>query len=193
MKVYGGIGSRRTPMPAFRLMVEIGRVLASQGWTLRTGGAAGADTAFTNGMLLWTPFRYELYSPWPGYCKQVPPTLTRPTQRALEIASRYHPRWTLLKHEERMLHGRNVHIVLGRECDMPLRFIVCWTPDGSLDGQGPDSGGTGMALRVARGEAPEAEIINLAIDDHWNRMCEFVDPAGVAFDRRERHEQTTLL
>jgi hypothetical protein len=72
-------------------------------------------------------------------------------------------------------------------------MVVCWTPDGSLDGQGADAGGTGMALRVARGETPDAEVFNLARNDHWNRLAAFVDPDGRRFDRREHHEQINLL
>lgn len=193
MAAYAGIGSRRTPAAALGLMTELARLLAARGWTLRTGGADGADTAFLNGCLLWWPAPYELYLPWPGFSDQAPATLTGPTERALEIASRYHPRWALLKDSERQLHGRNAHQVLGRGCDDPVRFVVCWTPDGSLDGAGPEAGGTGMALRVARGEAPDAEIINLARFDHWNRMAAFADPAAVRFDRRQIHEQTSLL
>lgn len=192
MRYYAGIGSRRTPPVVREFMVELARLLAARRWTLRTGGADGADTAFLSGCLLWEP-RFELYLPRPGFSNQAPATLERPTQRALTIASRYHPRWDRLKHQERQLMGRNVHQILGAACNRPVRMVVCWTPDGSLDGRGPDSGGTGMALRVAAGEAPDAEIINLARDDHWNRLADFVDPHGNRFDRRERHEQTTLL
>jgi hypothetical protein len=190
--IYAGIGSRRTPPVALELMTELARLLAARGWTLRTGGADGADTAFMNGCLLCEP-RYELYLPWPGFSSQAPATLTRPTAEASAIAARYHPRWALLKHAERQLHARNVHQVLGAECTVPVAMVVCWTPDGSLDGQGPDCGGTGMALRVAVGEAPSAPVFNLARGEHWNRLATFADPGGKRFHRRERHEQVSLL
>jgi hypothetical protein len=190
--IYAGIGSRETPAAERGLMTEIARLLAARGSLLRTGGADGADTAFLSGCLLWGP-HYELYLPWPGYSNQAPPTLVRPTERALEIAARYHPQWPLLKHSERQLHGRNVHQILGAECDTPVRAVICWTPDGSLDGASRESSGTGMALRVACGEVPDVEIVNLAREDHWNRMAAFADPGAKRFDRRERHEQSTLL
>jgi hypothetical protein len=191
--IYAGIGARRTPPVVCELMVETARLLAARGWTLRTGGAEGADTAFLSGCLLWWPAPFELYLPWRGFSDQAPATLERPTQRALDIAARYHPRWEQLDDRARQLHARNVHQVLGAECDQPLRMITCWTPDGSLDGQGPDSGGTGMALRVAAGEAPGAEVINLARDEHWNRIAAFADPSGNRFARRELHRQERLL
>lgn len=193
MRVYAGIGSRRTPPAVCDLMVEVARLLAARGWTLRTGGAEGADTAFLSGALLWEPARFELYLPWPGFSDQAPATLVRPTLRALEIAAPYHVRWQLLKQSERKLLARNVHQVLGADCNSPVPLVICWTPDGSLDGHGPDSGGTGMALRIAAGEAPGVEVINLARDDHWDRLAAFADATGQRFHRREHHEQTKLL
>lgn len=193
MLAYAGIGSRRTPPEVLGLMTELARLLAARGWTLRTGGAEGADTAFLNGALLWEPVRYELYLPWPSYSDQAPPTLKTPTERALGIASGHHPRWPLLKRAERALHGRNVHQILGADCQTPARMVVCWTPDGSLDGSSPDAGGTGSALRVAVAHAPGATIVNLARDDHWDRIAAFVDPQAHRFWPRERHEQTSLL
>jgi hypothetical protein len=193
VQVYAGIGSRQTPWAAGELMLELARLLAARNWTLRTGGADGADERFLSGCLLWQPARYELYLPWPGFSEQAPATLVRPTERALEIAQRYHPRWPFLNHQDRQLHARNVHEVLGADCDEPVHFVLCWTPDGSLDGQSRDSGGTGMALRVAVGEIPGVEIINLALNAHWNRMAAFADPDGKRFQPRENHEQTKLL
>src|SRR3954468_19353399 len=149
MKVYAGIGSRRTPPVAGELMLETARLLAARGWTLRTGGAKRADERFLSGCLLWEPARFELYLPWPGFSEQAPATLVRPTARAAEIAARYHPAWPRLSGIDRQLHARNVHEILGCNCDEPVSLVMCWTPDGSLDGRGPDSGGTGMALRVA--------------------------------------------
>jgi cell division GTPase FtsZ len=44
----------------------------------------------------------------------------------------------------RKLHARNAMIVLGKNLDDPVDFIICWTPGGT------GSGGTGQALRIAR-------------------------------------------
>ena len=32
--------------------------------------------------------------------------------------------------------ARNVHQVLGADLKTPVKMIICWTPDGSLDGKG---------------------------------------------------------
>ncbi len=47
-------------------------------------------------------------------------------------------------------------------------FAVCWTPDGSLDGRGPDTGGTGQALRLCA--AYRVPVFNLARAEHLGRI-----------------------
>ncbi len=62
---YAGIGSRQTPPQLLELMTRAATALASQGWTLRTGMAPGADQAFYRGAREHGPV--ELYLPWPGF------------------------------------------------------------------------------------------------------------------------------
>ncbi len=65
--------------------------------------------------------------------------------------------------------------ILGRALDRPCSFVVCWTDDGSLDGQAGSAGGTGQALRIAsRYGVP---VFNLAIDDHRDRARHFAAAA----------------
>jgi hypothetical protein len=114
--------------------------------------------------------RYELFLPWAGFTDVAPSTLNEPTPDAFRIARKYHPAWARLSEPARKLHARNVHIILGRDCVHPVRMVLCWTPDGSVDGVSRDAGGTGMALRVARGEAPDATILNLSLPGHRERV-----------------------
>lgn len=176
MPVYAGIGSRITPLDMAALMYRCAYVLCDNGWTLRSGGAQGADTAFYAGCVAHPPpQRHEIYLPWLKFNTDVDPYLECPKPEAYEIAALYHPAWTYLKRGAKALLARNVHQVLGRDLDAPVKMIVCWTPDGSLNGQGLDSGGTGMALRVAAGEAPGVIVFNLAIPEHRERIERFCE------------------
>ena len=147
---YAGIGSRKTPAEVLRLFTAVAFVLGrDRGWTLRSGAAPGADTAFETGALMASVGHDspdpEIYLPWPGFegrsASQV--RLESPTREATKLASTYHPAWTRLSQGARRLHARNSHQVLGAMLDSPVERIVCWTPNGS------GTGGTGQALRLA--------------------------------------------
>lgn len=128
MQFYAGIGARATPQKTLVLMTKIARRLQDRGYCLRSGGAKGADTAFASGA--WR-------------CRRV----YRPndaTRLAGTIASRHHPNWQACTPYVRDLHARNAMIVLGDDCDDPVDFVVCWTPDGEI------TGGTGLGIRIAK-------------------------------------------
>jgi hypothetical protein len=171
---YAGIGSRETPPTVLDQMTRIASRLAADGWVLRTGMAAGADQAFYRGAHAHGAF--ELYLPWPAFeagarspargSHQL--VLSQPTPAAYELAAQFHPAWSRLTRGVRALHARNCHQVLGADLASPARFVLCWTPDGSLDGRGRRVGGTGQALRIAHHHG--IAIINLARPEHVERV-----------------------
>ena len=150
---YAGVGSRGTPGHVLELMERVAAALAVRGWVLRTGMAGGADQAFYRGAAAHGPV--ELYLPWPDFESpaRIAGTrelvLERPARAAFELAARFHPAWGRLGGGVRYLHARNCHQVLGADLATRARCVVCWTPDGSLDGLGRRVGGTGQALRLA--------------------------------------------
>lgn len=169
---YAGIGSRRTPVPVLEVMRELAGVLAAEGWVLRTGMAVGADQAFYTGAV--DRGAVELYLPWPGFQAdalqeaQAQTVVGEPSEAAFELAARFHPAWGRLSGAVRRLHARNCHQVLGGDLKTPARFVLCWTPDGSLDGQGRRVGGTGQALRIAHHH--DIRVFNLARAEHSKRV-----------------------
>ena len=158
MAFFAGIGSRQTPINIIKDMVHISKKLVSAGYTLRSGGADGADSAFElgadNAILTDDHERKQIFLPWKGFNKRVS-QFDHPTHDAFEIAKKFHPAWNKLSSGGKALHARNVHQILGPDLDSPVEFVVCWTPDGQI------SGGTGQALRIAM--KLEIPIHNLAI------------------------------
>lgn len=124
--IYAGIGSRETPAEILALMTNIARKYSRMGWTLRSGGAVGADTAFELG----AGDRKRIYEPWE----------TQRNPHWSTIAERYHPAWDRCGSYAKLLHGRNTPIVLGDDLLMPATCVVCYT-----DGRG----GTMQAVRIA--------------------------------------------
>ncbi len=171
-RCYAGIGSRRTPAAMLVVCEQIAQALAERGWRLRTGHAPGADQAFERGA---GPLA-DVFLPWPGF-EQATPILgdahPQPAARAFEIAKEHDPNWAGLRRGRRALHARNCHQILGPTLDQPAAFAVCWTPDGSLDGRGPDTGGTGQALRLCA--AYRVPVFNLARAEHLQRIRERLD------------------
>lgn len=188
---YAGIGARETP-PAVLVQIErLAAELALSGWTLRTGLSPGADQAFYKGALAGGG-PVELYLPWPDFQahmrltdaerwqarltdgEQAQPTAgrreqarLRPSAAAHDLAARFHPDWDGSSEKERRLRARDAHIVLGGQLADPVQAVICWTPDGGLDGADPATGGTGQALRIA--DAYGIAVLNLARPGHLRR------------------------
>jgi hypothetical protein len=169
---YAGIGSRKTPPAVLALIGRVAAELAARNWVLRTGLAGGADQAFYHGAV--ASGAVELYLPWPNFEASARRAgaqefaLARPSDAAYAMASRFHPAWASLRASVRHLHARNCHQVLGADLTSPARFVLCWTPDGSLDGRGRRVGGTGQALRIAHHY--DVPVFNLARPDHVERV-----------------------
>ena len=147
-RVYAGIGSRQTPQAVLDTMERIGRAMARHGWTLRSGAADGADTAFEVGAEQGRGPR-EIWLPWPGFKGRTADGATARVginnQANRDMARQSHPAWHVLRDAVQKLMVRNVHQILGPEpgSSPPSDLVICWTPDGE------GGGGTGMAIRLA--------------------------------------------
>lgn len=169
-KFYAGIGSRQTPSAILARMVQIATWLEEDGYTLRSGGARGADQAFAAGV----SGRASIYVPWPGFegsNSQLylgnPPLTGELLKQANTIAMQNHPRWSVLRDPIKRLMVRTVFQIIGTGGPAYYsKFVICWTP------LGKDDGGTGQAVRIAQGLG--IPVINLA---HF---------ADDAFDTKEK-------
>lgn len=139
---YAGIGSRETPEEVLDSFIRIARYLGKNGYTLRSGGADGADLAFEKGCSEVFG-KKEIYLPWSGF-NNSHSNMVLNNPKAFEIAAKYHPYWHNLKDGAKKLQARNSHQVLGYDLDTPSSFVVCWTKGGK------DVGGTAQAIRIAR-------------------------------------------
>lgn len=163
---YAGVGSRDTPPDVLELMTKIARSLKERQYTLRTGGASGADMAFWRG----SGMNYEIYIPKENKKAEWPSGIL-PSKAAFKLASKLHPAWKSLSEYNKLLHARNVATVLGVDLATPVDFVMCWTPDGAVDITTEKTGGTGMAIRTAY--ANGIHVYNLQrpkIRAEWERL-----------------------
>lgn len=183
MNYYAGIGSRETPEHILTIMHHIGAYLATQGWILRSGAAAGADTAFEEGAVR-AEGETEIYLPWKGFNfskSELHPMNYPFSDEEKQFAAKYHPSWNRCSPSARLLHQRNTRQLIGVEAVhgenvVPSSFVVCWTEGGLL------KGGTAQALRIATAinipiinlgkakSAKELEAMVLAVDELQGKL-----------------------
>jgi hypothetical protein len=151
MKYYAGIGARETPLKYKEYIKVISGALERLGYTLRSGGAEGADEAFEEGV----ENNKEIYLPYSGFRGRYADgkKFFEWTAGGMALAAQFHPAWDQCKYEAKKFHARNSHQVLGLDLQTPVDFVVCWTKNGEM------VGGTSQALRIA--QAHNIPIYNL--------------------------------
>lgn len=140
-RYYTGIGSRSAPKEVLEYFYLIGYFLANKGFTLRSGGAQGADSYFEAGCDRSEGSK-EIYLPWKNF-EGSSSDLIISNPQAYEIAERFHPYWYNLSEGAQKLQARNSHQVFGLDLKTPSEFLLCWTK------RGLGEGGTGQAIRIA--------------------------------------------
>lgn len=151
---YAGIGSRETPDSILDLIGKVSWSLDRLGYTLRSGAARGADTAFdmscTKKVLFYEDYAVESSNGASRRIEYAPADI----EFMEGFVQKHHPVPMALKGSPRKWMRRNTLQVMTHnlsDLELPqVDFVLCWTPDGSLDGSNRSAGGTGQALRIAR-------------------------------------------
>lgn len=175
---YAGIGSRKTPPEVLKEMSAIAERLSSLGFTLRSGGADGADSLFEQGCDKANG-RKEVFLPWKGFNGR-DSKLFEQSPQAVYLASEAHPSWHSCSQGVKKMHARNVHQVLGHYQEYggftkPSSFVICWTPDGCehTSTRKRETGGTGQAITIASNN--NVPVFNLFNPDAVARMDALID------------------
>lgn len=151
MASYTGIGARLTPLQIKNLMTEIGMYMNAHGWTLRSGGADGADSAFEIG----AGDKKQIFLPYKGFNNNDSSWYigsAKVDDRAEELAHRvWDDRWQMgmvkvpwrdLKQSTKAFMTRNMYQLCGANLGEMSKVVICWTKDGTA------VGGTGQALHA---------------------------------------------
>ena len=140
-RIYAGIGAISTRSAAGD--DSTGFQMEEEDWKLRSGGAAGADSAFEAGVA--NPANRAIYLPGNTFNQrsaQMPgmhnSTRLPGWQQALESVARYHPAPERLSPFAKNLMARNAMQMLGPRMDKPADLVVAYTPKGQV------TGGTGQ-------------------------------------------------
>ncbi|MCK9369737.1 hypothetical protein M0R04_07515 [Candidatus Dojkabacteria bacterium] len=146
---YSGIGSRKISKSIEQDMEQFACVAANKGWILRSGGASGSDSAFERGCDRVCGQK-EIFLPWMNFNNNKSQYIA-PTFASQELAKTIHPAYNKLSEPARLLLARNMHLVLGPQLNDPVKFVICFTPDGveHHSNYSSKTGGTGSAIALA--------------------------------------------
>lgn len=177
--IYTGVGSRETPKDVLAIMHALAAALARAGWTLRSGGAPGADTGFEDGAISEAGLM-EIYLGWKGFNGN-PSPLFKSRPEATEIAKTAHPAWDRLSDAAKKLHSRNVFQVLGFSLNKPAKMTICWTPDGceSEKQRRRTTGGTATAIVLS--ERYNVPVFNLKNENSRIALNKLLTQYGVDY------------
>lgn len=182
MKYYTGIGSRSTPPKVIDLMREVAFTLAKDGWTLRSGGAQGADQAFEDGVINFlndkdisgSKSNACIYIPWKGFKNTDihsdiyvnSDSISKEMKEfALQKASEIHPNWNACSKGAKTLHSRNIFQVVGHlKKPVNSKFVLFYAP---ISGDSI-TGGTRTAVEYAK--SLDIECINLFTEEGIHRI-----------------------
>jgi hypothetical protein len=165
---YAGIGNRDietaiepvSNKPVFIIMRWISGELEKLGYTLYSGGAKGADSAFESGVI-------------DSNHKQIF-RATDATDETRAIARFLHPLHSKLSGYALDLFARNTNQVFGRYLDSVVDFVLCYTRDGceSHDTRSRDTGGTGQAIEMASRKG--ALVFNMKNSNWLDRLNDYL-------------------
>ncbi len=156
------------------MMERAAKQLGKSGWTLRSGGAAGADSAFQRGCDL-SHGNKEIFIPWNGFNNNnmsadgiiLAPSL--PTYAdAVSLMKRYHPAPNRLSQGAEKLQSRNGYQLFGRNLVVEDKstFVLCYTTGGR------GSGGTGQAIRIANDYG--IKVYDLGLEENVNKIKDWL-------------------
>ena len=168
-KVYAGIGSRKTPAEVCAAFANLAGRLGKAGWTLRSGRALGADSAFEAGARS-VRGSCEIYLPNMHNYTSIEQVVHANSEDVMKgasyldevtgsvlgckiIARLLHPNGKYLSPHALELHARNTYQIIGQDLNSPVNVVICWTEGARGEG------GTGQALRLAK-------MLNIPIIDY---------------------------
>lgn len=153
-------------------MIEIAQIAANHNWTLNSGGAGGADSAFEQGCDM-NNGKKNIFLPWANFNNNKS-KLIGVSDNQIKIASSIHQRWNNLSQGAQKLMARNVCQVLGADLKTPVKCVICYTSDGceTFEKYNKSTGGTGLAIALA--SINNIPVFNLKLNLRYEESIDFL-------------------
>lgn len=185
--IYTGAGWRKAPTHVLEMFIVIGESLAKAGWTLRSGGSGGCDTAFEKGCRKVNGTR-QIFLPWYRFNQhdmKYADVLDKnfKTSDAYRLAREFHPTLDTADEYTKMLMCRNSYMLFGSRLDTPSDLLICYS---RKDDKGKDVGGTSQAIRIAK--AYGIPVLNFSDIQYNNGNKLFLDNLKIEIQKAyEKH------
>lgn len=156
------------------LIEQLAKLLNSKGFTYRYDGNKqdkGAGIAYEA-----AKSRSEIYLPWKGFNKDVTGKLNKPSEKAYGYAAGIHKGFNKIPAPVKAIVARNVHTVLGENCDTPINLLITYTSDGAevnADVKYKTTGPIGFFINAS--EAVNTPVFNLKNSTAKERIVEFLN------------------
>lgn len=162
------------PGEAVILIEQISKLLISKGFTFRYDGN-NQDKLSTQAYIA-SKQRCEIFLPWKGFNKEVTGKLNRPSATAYGFASSLHRAFNKIPPTVRAIVARNVHVILGDECNTPVNLFITWTSDGaevSKDVKFETTGNASFFINAC--DTLDIPVFNLKNNTAKDRIVEFIN------------------
>lgn len=146
---YAGIGNRTIDEFYFEFLESLALFL-SQEYTLCSGGAKGSDSAFEFG----ARGKANIFR------------ASDATPESILLASKYHGNWDKCDDYTKKLHGRNAMIILGKDLNWPVEFVICYAINETR-------GGTSLGLKIASDH--KIPVFNVAKAEGYEEFKEYLN------------------
>lgn len=153
--------------------IELSKVLLGKGFIYRYGGDSNND--LYGKILNIEGGLIDTYLPWKKFNTTVTAKLSKPTEQAYKHAMHYHLGFAKMKPTVRAMLAKDVHVLVGEDCKRPVRFMICYTPDGCETKEKINYKTTGFAsFPITVACAANIPVFNLKNDDAVNRLVEYI-------------------
>lgn len=163
------------PEDARKKLMGIATFLCKKGFTYRSG--AGDKDMFQMSILNLDGVTSEVYLPWKKFNLEIDnPTMASPEEIAYATAVGLHSKFYDMKESVRAILAKDVHVILGKRCVVPITMLIVYTPNGEegitkkMEYKG--LGSIPFFFKIT--EAAGIPTFNISKDDAMSRMDMFI-------------------
>lgn len=167
-KAYAGLSNPDTPEAIQVQMKKMAVYLEEQGYTLRTNGGKGGEEALEAAVKI-----KEIHLPWKKF-NDHDSKFNKTTDSAKSVIRNFAPSFDTLKPAVQIIVASKAHVILGKDLQNPVKFLICWTQDGAetVEERNPRTGFIGVGIALAA--SLKIPVFNLQKPDALDRLKQFI-------------------